>query len=182
MGAVDPVRDREVIEFELAIADLASLEKRLDKTRRSARTGDKEALAELPALEKAYGFLKDGRGLWEARLTQEEKAVLAPLTLLTIKPVLYAANVSDSELAGEEAKAVAGLAVWAAHDAGPKRMVGAPVLAALARRRLGGAPWRRAGRDRPPASERPPPGRARSPRGARRAGSRARVPGRGGRR
>ncbi|MFN2603783.1 MAG: GTPase, partial [Gemmatimonadaceae bacterium] len=42
MGAVDPVRDREVIEFELAIADLASLEKRLDKTRRSARTGDKE--------------------------------------------------------------------------------------------------------------------------------------------
>jgi GTP-binding protein YchF len=102
MGAVDPVRDREVIEFELAIADLASLEKRLDKTRRSARTGDKEALAELPALEKAYGFLKDGRGLWEARLTQEEKAVLAPLTLLTIKPVLYAANVSDSELAGEE--------------------------------------------------------------------------------
>jgi ribosome-binding ATPase len=102
MGAVDPVRDREVIEFELAIADLASLEKRLDKTRRSARTGDKEAMGELPVLEKAYSFLKDGRGLWEARLTQEEKAVLAPLTLLTVKPVLYAANVSDSELAGEE--------------------------------------------------------------------------------
>jgi len=102
MGAVDPVRDREVIEFELAIADLASLEKRLDKTRRAARTGDKEALAELPVLEKAYGFLKDGRGLWEARLTADEKAVLAPLTLLTVKPVLYAANVSDAELAGEE--------------------------------------------------------------------------------
>src|SRR5213078_4226617 len=68
MGAVDPVRDREVIEFELAIADLASLEKRLDKTQRAARTGDKEAQAELPVLEKANGFLKDGRGLWEARL------------------------------------------------------------------------------------------------------------------
>ena len=102
MGAVDPVRDREVIEFELAIADLASLEKRLDKTRRSARTGDKDALAELPVLEKTYGFLKDGRGLWEARLTAAEKAVLAPLTLLTVKPVLYAANVSDAELSGEE--------------------------------------------------------------------------------
>ena len=76
MGAVDPVRDREVIEFELAIADLGSLEKRLDKTRRAARTGDKEALAELPVLEKAYGFLKDGKGLWEARLTEAEKAVL----------------------------------------------------------------------------------------------------------
>src|SRR5450756_902277 len=102
MGAVDPVRDREVIEFELAIADLASLEKRLDKTRRAARTGDKEAKAELPVLEKAYGFLKEGRGLWEARLTADEKTVLAPLTLLTVKPVLYAANVSDAELAGEE--------------------------------------------------------------------------------
>jgi ribosome-binding ATPase YchF (GTP1/OBG family) len=83
-------------------ADLASLEKRLDKTRRSARTGDKEAQAELPVLEKAYGFLKDGRGLWEARLTDAEKAVLAPLTLLTVKPVLYAANVSDAELSGDE--------------------------------------------------------------------------------
>jgi GTP-binding protein YchF len=102
MGAVDPVRDREVIEFELAIADLASLEKRLDKTRRAARTGDKEAMAELPVLEKANGFLKDGRGLWEAHLTAEEKAMLAPLTLLTVKPVLYAANVSDAELAGHE--------------------------------------------------------------------------------
>jgi GTP-binding protein YchF len=102
MGAVDPVRDREVVEFELALADLATLEKRLDKTRRSARTGDKEAMTELPALEKAYGFLKDGKGLGEARLIGEEKALLAPLTLLTVKPVLYAANVSDAELAGEE--------------------------------------------------------------------------------
>ena len=56
------------------------------------------ALSELPVLEKAYGFLKDGKGLWEARLSEGEKAVLAPLTLLTVKPVLYAANVSDSEL------------------------------------------------------------------------------------
>ena len=102
MGSVDPVRDREVIEFELALADLATLEKRLDKTRRSARTGDKEALAELPALEKAHSFLKDGRGLWEARLTEAEKLLLAPLTLMTVKPVLYAANVSDAELSGDE--------------------------------------------------------------------------------
>ncbi len=104
MGGVDPVRDREVIEFELALADLGTVEKRLDKTRRSARTGDKEATAELPVLEKAFGSLKDGRGLWEARLTADEKAVLAPLTLLTVKPVLYAANVSDAELTGAEGK------------------------------------------------------------------------------
>ena len=102
MGAVDPVRDREVIEFELALADLSAVEKRLDKTRRSARTGDKEALAELPALERAYEFLKEGRGLWEAKLSADEAAALAPLTLLTMKPVLYAANVSDGELHGDE--------------------------------------------------------------------------------
>ncbi|HXG72640.1 MAG TPA: redox-regulated ATPase YchF [Gemmatimonadaceae bacterium] len=102
MGAVDPVRDREVIEFELALSDLATLEKRLDKTRRTAKTGDKEALAELPALEKAHTFLRDGQGLWEAKLTAGERAVLAPLTLMTVKPVLYAANVSDAELSGDE--------------------------------------------------------------------------------
>jgi len=104
MGAVDPARDRDVIEFELALADLATLEKRLDKTRRAARTGDKDSVAELPALEKAYEYLKDGKGLWEARLTSDEKAALAPLSLMTVKPVLYAANVSDSELSGEEGK------------------------------------------------------------------------------
>jgi GTP-binding protein YchF len=102
MGAVDPVRDREVIEFELALSDLGGVEKRLDKMRRASRTGDKEALAELPALERAYEFLKEGRGLWEAKLTPDELAALAPLSLLTSKPVLYAANVSDSELHGDE--------------------------------------------------------------------------------
>jgi GTP-binding protein YchF len=109
MGAVDPVRDREVIEFELALADLGTLEKRLDKSRRSARTGEKEAVAELPTLEKAYEFLRDGRGLWEAKLSADEKAILAPLSLMTVKPVLYAANVSDEELAGEEGKHVKAL-------------------------------------------------------------------------
>jgi len=102
MGAIDPARDREVIEFELALSDLGAVEKRLDKMRRTARTGDKDALAELPALERANEFLKDGRGLWEAKLTADEMAALAPLSLLTSKPVLYAANVSDSELHGDE--------------------------------------------------------------------------------
>jgi GTP-binding protein YchF len=102
MGSVDPVRDREVIEFELALADLATVEKRLDRVRRAAKSADKEAQAELPVLEKAFAALSEGRGLWEARLGDEERALLAPLTLLTVKPVLYAANVSDSELSGQE--------------------------------------------------------------------------------
>ena len=104
MGEVDPVRDREVIEFELALADLATVEKRLDRTQRAARSGEKEAKAELPVLERALGFLGEGRGLWEARLTAEQLAILQPLTLLTTKPVLYAANVTDAELSGDEGR------------------------------------------------------------------------------
>jgi len=73
MGKVDPVRDREVIEFELALSDLATVEKRLDKTRRSARTGDKEANAELPVLERAYEF---GRALRRACDAQPERIAL----------------------------------------------------------------------------------------------------------
>lgn len=102
MGGVDPVRDREIIEFELAVADLSTVEKRLDRSRRSAKTGDKEAAAEVAILERVYEFLKDGRGLWQARLTDDEKEALAPLSLLTVKPILYAANVSDDELTDEE--------------------------------------------------------------------------------
>ena len=66
-----------MIEFELALSDLGGVEKRLDKMRRASRTGDKEALAELPALERAYEFLKDGRGLWEAKLTPDERSASA---------------------------------------------------------------------------------------------------------
>src|SRR5919201_990460 len=95
MGSVDPVRDREVIELELALADLASVERRLDRVQRAARSGDKEAQAELPVLERARAALNDGKGLWEAGLTDDERALLRPLNLLTVKPVLYAANVSD---------------------------------------------------------------------------------------
>jgi len=102
MGSVDPVRDREVIEFELALADLATVEKRLDRTRRAAKAADKEALAELPALERAHAVLSEGKGLWEGGLTADQRALLGPLSLLTAKPVLYAANVADHELTGEE--------------------------------------------------------------------------------
>ena len=102
MGGVNPVRDREVIEFELAIADHATVEKRLDKVQRAARSGDKEAIHELPALEAAHKQLAEGVSLREARLSKEHMALLAPLQLLTAKPVLYAANVTDAELAGEE--------------------------------------------------------------------------------
>ena len=109
MGAVDPVRDREVIEFELALADLAVVEKRLDRVKRASKTGDKEALAELGPLERANASLAEGRALWHAGLTTEDRAVLAPLSLLTLKPILYAANVTDGELSGDEGRHLARL-------------------------------------------------------------------------
>jgi GTP-binding protein YchF len=102
MGGIDPVRDREVIEFELALSDLGVVEKRLDKTKKAARVNDKAAIAEMPALELALAALREGKPLWEAGLTSEQRAALQPLSLLTAKPVLYAANVSDAELSGEE--------------------------------------------------------------------------------
>ena len=123
MGGVDPVRDREVIEFELAIADLATLEKRLDKTRRTAKTGDKDAAAELVVLERANEFLKEGRGLWHAKLTAHETAVLAPLSLMTVKPVLYAANVSDVELTGVEGSHLTALRAAVAESGEPAEVV-----------------------------------------------------------
>jgi len=109
MGAIDPVRDREVIDIELALADLTTVEKRLDRVRRTAKTNDKEALAELPALERAAGELSAGRPLRTASLTAADRATLAPLALLTLKPVLYAANVTESELAGAEGTHVSAL-------------------------------------------------------------------------
>ena len=118
MHTVDPVRDREVIELELALADLATVDKRLDRVQRAARAADKEAQTELPALEKARAALDAGKGLWEASLSAEERALLAPLSLLTAKPVLYAANVTDAELTGEEGEHLRALraAIAASHE------------------------------------------------------------------
>jgi ribosome-binding ATPase len=104
MGDPDPVRDKEIIELELALSDLAQVEKRLDKTKRAARANDKDALAELPALERANAALSEGTPLWRAGLSKEELARLEGLQLLTAKPVLYAANVTDAELSGDEGR------------------------------------------------------------------------------
>jgi ribosome-binding ATPase len=109
MGAIDPLRDRDVIDVELALADLATLEKRLDRTRRAAKSNDKDAVAELPALERAAAELSNARPLRSAGVSAADRLALAPLSLLTLKPVLYAANVTDAELAGDEGPYVSAL-------------------------------------------------------------------------
>ena len=122
-GSVDPARDRETIEFELALADLTVVEKRLDKAKRAAKTGDKAAATESAALEKAHAPLADGKALWHVALTAEERTLLKPLQLLTLKPILYAANVTDSELTGEEGPHVKALRAAIAADHEPAEVV-----------------------------------------------------------
>src|SRR5690348_12967439 len=99
MGPVDPVRDHDVITSELALADLAVVERRLEKTRKSAKAGDKEAQVELVLLDRVIGELNAGRGAREAGETADAVKFLRTLGLLTAKPILYAANVGEDDLA-----------------------------------------------------------------------------------
>jgi GTP-binding protein YchF len=99
MGPVDPVRDREVINIELGLADLATVEKRLDKTTRAARSGDPQAKQEQRLLEAVRDALAAGRPARAVEPTADEIATYRGFNLLTSKPVLYAANVAEDELA-----------------------------------------------------------------------------------
>ena len=101
-GSVDPVRDIEVINLELALSDLAQLERRIDRVKKQARA-NKEAQAELAVLEKLLPVLNEGKTARQAPLSEEEEAVIKPLGLLTRKPVIYAANVSEDDLASGNA-------------------------------------------------------------------------------
>jgi GTP-binding protein YchF len=99
MTSVDPVRDREVINIELQLADLASVEKRLDKSSRVAKSGDAQAKLESRLLTALRDALADGRPARTVVPTEEERPAFRAFNLLTAKPVLYAANVLEGELA-----------------------------------------------------------------------------------
>jgi GTP-binding protein YchF len=100
MGSVDPVRDREVINIELGLADLASVEKRFDRTARAAKSGDPQSKLEARLLERLQQALAAGRPARAVVPTEEEQAAYRSFNLLTSKPVLYAANVAEGELNG----------------------------------------------------------------------------------
>ncbi|HUE95832.1 MAG TPA: redox-regulated ATPase YchF, partial [Longimicrobiaceae bacterium] len=109
MGEIDPVRDREVINIELVLADLAVVEKRIERARKAARGGEKEAQAELALLERLHPALSEGRGARAIALTEAEDRLLRSYNLLTAKPVLYLANVAESDLPEGENAYVADL-------------------------------------------------------------------------
>ena len=94
-GKVDPISDIETIDTELALADLESVEKALNKAERAAKANDKEALAKKPVLQKLAAALNDGRSARSIGLDAEEKALVRDMFLLTLKPLMYIANVAD---------------------------------------------------------------------------------------
>ncbi|MEB3326927.1 MAG: redox-regulated ATPase YchF [Synechococcus sp.] len=101
-GSVDPTRDAEVINLELGLADLSQVEKRRERLKKQARTS-KEAQAEDGVLERIQAELEAGGAVRKLSLRAEEKLLLKPLGLLTAKPIIYATNVSEDDLAGGNA-------------------------------------------------------------------------------
>jgi GTP-binding protein YchF len=98
-NSIDPVRDHDIITMELALADLATVEKRMERQRKAAKSLDKDAMAEVALLERTAAVLEKGGGARDAIQSPNESAVLAQLGLLTAKPILYAANVDEATLA-----------------------------------------------------------------------------------
>ena len=97
-GSVDPVRDIEIINTELCLADLESVDKRLQRIAKLAKSGDKDARIEAPILEKVSASLGDAIPVRAQGLTEDELDILKDLTLLTAKKSLYVANVGEDEV------------------------------------------------------------------------------------
>jgi len=100
-GSVDPERDIEVIETELLLADMDAVGKKLDRVGRLARVGQKEYVAQADALEKAKAAADKGTPLRTVSFIDAERESLRELNLITLKPVLYVANVAESDLGKE---------------------------------------------------------------------------------
>ena len=92
---VDPIADIDTIDTELALADLESVLKALDRANRAAKANDKDALARKPVLEKLAAVLDQGRSARSAGLDAEEKALIRDMFLITLKPLMYIANVAE---------------------------------------------------------------------------------------
>jgi ribosome-binding ATPase len=97
-GRVNPVSDKEIIDLELQLKDLESIEKKFARVEKSARVGDAKAKVELEIITRVKNALLQGKSVRAVGLTEEEKAAIADLQLLTIKPVIYVANVDESAI------------------------------------------------------------------------------------
>lgn len=105
-GEVDPVRDIEIVELELVLSDLEVAERNLAKLSKVVKSGDKSRAGELEALEKAFDALKEGKPLRELNWSKEELEHLKPYQFITLKPILYIANVDEDGFESEYVRAV----------------------------------------------------------------------------
>lgn len=115
-GSVDPARDIETITLELILADLAQIERRVERVRKQAKA-NKDAQAELAILEQVQGVLEAGQPARQVELSEEEEVWVRSLGLLTRKPIIYATNVSEEDLATGNAWVEAVRAIAATEDA-----------------------------------------------------------------
>ena len=99
-GRIDPIADIETIDTELALADLESVDKALARIEKQAKANDKEAMARRPVLEKLRAALNDGKSARSVGLDDEERAAIRDLFLLTMKPLMYVANVREDGFEG----------------------------------------------------------------------------------
>ncbi len=97
-GRVNPVSDKEIIDLELQLKDLESIEKKFSRVEKAARVGDAKAKVELDILTRVKSALLQGKSVRAVGLSEEEKATIADLQLLTIKPVIYVANVDENSI------------------------------------------------------------------------------------
>ena len=95
-GSVDPIRDKETIDIELQLKDLEAVEKRLEKVKRAAKTGNKEAQKELEILEKIQETLLAGKSVRTLEFPEKEMELVKSMQFITAKPVLYVCNVEES--------------------------------------------------------------------------------------
>lgn len=102
-GSIDPIRDLDDLMAELAITDLATVDKRIETTARKAKSGDKKLAEELDFLKRLRERLNEGSPASELTFTAPEETILKELFLLTVKPRLYVANVGEDSLAGAAA-------------------------------------------------------------------------------
>ncbi len=100
-GSIDPATDTEIVEMELALVDLGTVSRNLERVAKRARVSDKEALAQQAVFEKAKAHLETDKPLRMAEFSPQEKELLKPLFLMTIKPVLFVANVGEDDLEGK---------------------------------------------------------------------------------
>ncbi len=100
-GSINPARDIEVINLELVFSDLELIERRIDRTMKAAKGGDKKFLADAELLKKLHAHLSEGLPARSFECTEDERAVLLETPLLTAKPVIYAANLSEADFSGD---------------------------------------------------------------------------------